>query len=154
MKEKNDNRALQGRVVAVCTSATKGVRKTDVGEGWLVVEQGLQGDAHAGFAHRQISLLALESIRTMQEKGLAVGPGDFAENLTVEGLDLPALPLGTRLKIGEALLEVSQIGKTCHGHCEIYRLAGDCVMPREGIFARVLTAGVVRRGDIIEVLAL
>lgn len=143
---------MDGRIVAVCTSRNKGERKTNVGRAQLVVGQGLEGDAHAGFMHRQVSLLALESIEKMRQKGLTVGPGDFAENLTTAGIDLVSLPIGTRLKIGAAELEVSQIGKECHNRCAIYYQAGDCVMPREGIFAVVLTAGEVAVGDKIEVI--
>ncbi|NLC06396.1 MAG: MOSC domain-containing protein [Syntrophomonadaceae bacterium] len=142
-----------GRIVAVCTSINKGERKTNVGKGRLVVDHGLEGDAHAGPWHRQVSLLAMESIRKMQAKGLDVGPGDFAENLTTEGIDLSALPVGTRLRIGErARGEVTQIGKECHDRCAIYYQAGDCVMPREGIFIRVLEEGEVKVGDAIEVI--
>lgn len=142
----------RGRVVAVSTSARKSVRKQNVPEAVLRVEHGLEGDAHAGAWHRQVSLLALESIRKMQERGLKVGPGDFAENITTEGVDLLALPVGTRLEVGPALLEVTQIGKECHTRCAIYYQAGDCVMPREGIFARVLRGGTVRPGDPIVIL--
>ena len=142
-----------GIIKAVCTSPRKGMRKKDMGRGMLIAEHGLEGDAHAGPWHRQVSLLALESIEKMRSAGLDVGPGDFAENLTTEGIDLVSLPLGTRLKIGPAAVgEVTQIGKECHTRCAIYRLAGDCVMPREGIFIRVLTGGPVAAGDSIEVL--
>lgn len=143
---------MEGRVVAVSTSKHKGERKTNVDQALLVVGQGLAGDAHAGFAHRQVSFLALESIEKMRQKGLNVGPGDFAENITTAGLELPALPIGTRLKIGAALLEVSQIGKECHTRCAIYYQAGDCVMPKEGIFAVVLSGGEVAVGDKIKVV--
>lgn len=143
---------MQGRIVAVCTSRNKGERKTNVGTATLLPGLGLEGDAHAGFAHRQVSLLALESIEKMRQMGLSVGPGDFAENLTTSGLDLPALPVGTRIRIGESLLEVSQIGKECHTRCAIYHQAGDCVMPKEGIFAIVLNGGPVSVGDKLEVL--
>lgn len=144
---------MEGRIVAVNTSATKSVRKHNVPEVMLKEEWGIDGDAHAADWHRQVSLLALESIRKMQEKGLKVKPGDFAENLTTEGLELVSLPLGTRLRVGEeALLEVTQIGKVCHTKCAIYYQAGDCVMPREGIFARVLRGGKVVPGDRIAVL--
>ncbi|MGE5552844.1 MAG: molybdenum cofactor synthesis domain-containing protein [Betaproteobacteria bacterium] len=144
---------MEGRIVAVNTSATKSVRKQSVAEVILKEEWGIEGDAHAAPWHRQVSLLALESIRKMQEKGLKVKPGDFAENLTTEGLDLPALPIGTRLRVGDGvLLEVTQIGKVCHTKCAIYYQAGDCVMPREGIFARVLQGGKVVPGDRIEVV--
>jgi MOSC domain-containing protein YiiM len=110
-------------------------------------EIGLEGDAHAGVGHRQVSLLAVESIAKMKARGLDVGPGDFAENVTTSGVDLVSLPIGTRLRLGEALLEVSQIGKVCHSRCAIFEQAGDCVMPKEGIFARILIGGNVRTGD-------
>ncbi len=143
---------MQGKIVAVCTSENKGERKKNVGEANLLVGLGLEGDAHAGFMHRQVSLLALESIEKMRQKGLDVHPGDFAENLTTEGIDLPVLPVGTKLKIGDVLMEVSQIGKVCHNRCNIYYQAGDCVMPKEGIFAIVITGGRVAAGDVIEVV--
>lgn len=142
---------MRGTIIAVCTSENKGERKTNIGRARLLPGLGLEGDAHAGFAHRQVSLLAQESIEKMRQAGLDVGPGDFAENITTRGLDLPALPVGTRLKIGDTLLEVSQIGKECHTRCAIYHQAGDCVMPKEGIFAVVLTGGEVAVGDVIEV---
>ncbi len=142
---------MTGRVIAVCTSAKKGTRKKNVGEAEIVFDSGLAGDAHAGNWHRQVSLLALESIEKMRAKGLKVGPGDFAENITTEGIDLIALPVGTRLRLGEATLEVTQLGKECHTRCAIYYLAGDCVMPREGIFGRVLVGGKVKVGDEIAI---
>jgi MOSC domain-containing protein YiiM len=143
----------RGEIVAVCISAAKGERKTDVGSGVLVENFGLQGDGHGGDWHRQVSLLAIESIGKMRAAGLEVGPGDFAENLTTRGIDLCALPVGTRLRVGaEALIEITQIGKVCHERCAIYYQAGDCVMPREGIFAVVLRGGPVARGDCIEVV--
>jgi MOSC domain-containing protein YiiM len=146
---------IQGKVVAVCTSQTKGGRKKDVGKGMLVAGFGLEGDGHGGDWHRQISLLASESIAKMQAKGLDVGSGDFAENLTTEGIDLCSLPVGTKLQVGDsALLEITQIGKICHTRCEIYYQAGDCVMPKEGIFAKVLRGGPVARGDRITVMIL
>lgn len=141
-----------GIIKAVCTSPKKGMRKKDVGEGVLVVEHGLQGDAHAGPGHRQVSLLAMESIDKMRALGLNVGPGDFAENLTTEGIELLSLPLGTRLKIGAAIGEVTQIGKECHTRCAIYHQAGDCVMPREGIFVRIIQSGPVKAGDEIDII--
>lgn len=143
---------MQGKIVAVCTSKNKGERKKNVGEANLLAGLGLEGDAHAGFKHRQVSLLALESINFMRDKGLDVHPGDFAENLTTEGLNLVALPIGTRLKVGNVILEVSQIGKECHNRCSIYYQAGDCIMPREGIFAIVIAGGRVAVGDMIEVM--
>lgn len=143
---------MKGKVVAVCTSVNKGQRKHNVGSARLIPDMGLEGDAHAGFAHRQVSLLAMESIEKMRKLGLKVGPGDFAENLTTENLELTSLPIGTKLKIGEAVLSVSQIGKECHNRCAIYYQAGDCVMPKEGIFAVVLSGGIVNSGDPIEVI--
>ena len=139
-------------IIAVCTSPEKGQRKTNIGESMLIKDMGLENDAHAGFAHRQVSLLAEESISKMLEKGLEVGPGDFAENLTTRGIDLANLPIGTRLQVGSnAVLRVSQIGKECHDRCAIYYQAGDCVMPREGIFAEVLHEGQVKVGDRIDI---
>lgn len=138
------------KILAVCGSSKRGVRKSDWGSGVLVKNYGLEGDAHAGDWHRQLSLLAIESIDKMRQKGLDVNPGDFAENLTTEGIDLVSLPIGTKLEIGENILvEVTQIGKECHQGCEIFKLAGDCVMPREGIFVRVLQGGAVKKGDLI-----
>lgn len=140
-----------GKVVAVCMSKHKGERKTDVGRAELLPGLGLQGDAHAGYMHRQVSLLALESIEKMRAKGLDVKPGDFAENITTIGLELTTLPIGTEIRIGQVRLKVSQIGKQCHGHCAIYEQAGDCIMPREGIFATVEQGGAVTNGDTVEV---
>jgi MOSC domain-containing protein YiiM len=140
----------QGTIIAVCISPGKGERKKDVGSGVLVENFGLEGDGHGGDWHRQVSLLAMESIEKMQAAGLQVGPGDFAENLTTRGIELYSLPIGARLRVGaDALLEVTQIGKTCHTRCAIYHQAGDCVMPKEGIFARVLKGGPVDSGDVI-----
>lgn len=142
-----------GKVLAVCTSAHKGMRKKDVGEGTLIVDFGFEGDAHAANWHRQVSLLSMESIERMRAQGADVKPGDFAENLTTDGIDLVNLPVGTKLKIGEtAIGEITQIGKECHTKCAIFYLAGDCVMPKEGVFMRVLEGGVVRNGDAIEVM--
>ncbi len=144
-----------GRVVSVNLSAKKTVRKTPGTHGTLVLDRGFEGDAHAGDWHRQVSLLAEESIDTMVEKGLDVGAGDFAENITTRGIDLMALPVGSVIRIGDdVVLEVSQIGKVCHTKCAIYYQAGDCVMPREGIFAVVRTAGDVATGDTVEAVSL
>lgn len=143
---------MQGKIVAVCTSAKKGERKVDVGTAVLLEGLGMEGDAHAGFAHRQISLLAVESIEKMKQKCAELVPGDFAENLTVEGLNLPELPVGTILHIGDTVLKVSQIGKECHQGCAIREAVGDCVMPREGIFATVEHGGRISRGDVVEVI--
>ncbi|MBE0417276.1 MAG: MOSC domain-containing protein [Coriobacteriia bacterium] len=155
MSGENETLPRPGRVVSVNLSEKKTVRKTPGESGTLVFDRGFEGDAHAGDWHRQVSLLAQESIDSMVAKGLDVGAGDFAENITTEGIDLVALPLGTVLKVGEkALLEVSQIGKVCHTKCAIYYQAGDCVMPREGIFVVVREPGEVAAGDAVEVLSL
>ena len=137
------------KIVAVCTSEEKGTRKKAVNEGLFREDYGLVGDAHADCCtHRQVSLLAQESIDKMLALGVKVGPGDFAENITTEGIDLVSLSIGTIISIGEdILLEVTQIGKECHTPCAIYRQAGVCVMPTEGIFTRVICGGVVKVGD-------
>ena len=147
--------ALRGTVVSVNLSERKTMRKKQVGRGTLVLDRGFEGDAHAGDWHRQVSLLAMESIDTMRAKGLDVGPGDFAENITTVGIDLLALPVGSILKVGDsAVLEISQIGKVCHTKCAIFYQAGDCVMPREGLFAVVRTAGDVAIDDVVELVSL
>ena len=144
-----------GTVVSVNLSERKTVRKQRGERGTLVLDRGFEGDAHAGDWHRQVSLLARESIDEMVAKGLDVDAGDFAENITTQGIDLMTLPVGTVLKVGEtAVLEVSQIGKTCHTKCAIYVQAGDCVMPREGIFGVVRTPGEVAVGDTVKIVSL
>jgi MOSC domain-containing protein YiiM len=135
------------QVLAVCISENKGERKKPVEAVELRENHGIIGDAHAGDWHRQVSLLAQESIDKMRALGLDVNAGDFAENITTSGIDLVSLPIGTRLQIGETLLEVTQIGKECHTRCAIFYQAGDCVMPKEGIFARVITGGTIRPGN-------
>jgi MOSC domain-containing protein YiiM len=144
---------MSAKVVSVNVSEKKGVRKKPVEEVVLKTEYGIEGDAHASSEwHRQVSLLALESIRKMQALGLDVSPGDFAENITTEGIDLVSLPVGAIITIGsETVGEVSQIGKECHTRCAIYYQAGDCVMPKEGIFIKVLKGGKIKKGDVIEV---
>jgi MOSC domain-containing protein YiiM len=137
------------RVVAVCVSERKGERKRPVPSVTLMENHGVVGDAHAGEWHRQVSLLAMESIEKMRRKGLSVSTGDFAENITTEGIQLTELPVGARLRLGEVVLEVTQIGKECHARCAIYHQAGDCVMPKEGIFSKVLRAGIVAPGDAV-----
>lgn len=143
---------MAGQLIAVCISENKGERKTPVEQVELRAEHGIVGDAHAGDWHRQVSLLAKESIDKMRALGLDVDNGDFAENLTTVGIDLPQLPVGARLQVGETLLEITQIGKECHTRCAIYYQAGDCVMPKEGVFARVLKGGKLRPGDPISLL--
>jgi len=138
--------------VSVNISADKGERKHPVPSVELRPGHGIVGDGHAGDWHRQVSLLALESIDKMRGAGLDVGPGDFAENITTQGLELPVLPVGTRLQVGGALVEVTQIGKQCHSRCHIFEAAGDCVMPKEGIFAVVIDGGSITAGDQVEVI--
>jgi MOSC domain-containing protein YiiM len=139
-------------VLAVCISEEKGERKKPVETVELREGHGIVGDAHAGDWHRQVSLLAQESIDKMRALGLDVNAGDFAENITTVDINLLSLPIGSRLQIGEALLEVTQIGKECHTRCAIFYQAGDCVMPKEGIFAKVIVGGAVRPGDAIRTL--
>lgn len=143
----------KGRIRAISVSKDRGVQKVNVPDAELKAEFGLVGDAHAGPWHRQVSLLGVESIEKMIAKGAKVSPGNFAENITTEGLDLLKLSLGSRLKLGQSVeLEVTQFGKECHSRCEIFQQVGDCVMPREGIFARVIKAGKIQVGDAIEVI--
>ena len=145
---------MKGTVLAVCISEKKGTRKHPVPSFMLKENHGIVGDAHAGAWHRQISLLADESVDKMRAKGAILQAGDFAENILTQGIDLKSLPIGTRLMIGEALLEVTQIGKECHSDCEIRRLTGQCVMPTEGIFAVVVKGGEIRPGDSIQAFPL
>jgi MOSC domain-containing protein YiiM len=144
---------MSGRVVSVNTSERTGVQKQPQPQVELAVEHGIRGDAHAGDWHRQVSLLAMESIQKMRDCDADVGPGAFGENVTTEGVVVYELPVGTRLRLGDSLCEVTQIGKVCHDRCAIFHQVGDCVMPREGIFVRVLQGGALRAGDAIEVLA-
>lgn len=136
-------------VIAVCRSEEKGTKKETIPEGILKEEYGLAGDAHADCCtHRQVSLLAIESIAKMRNQGFNINPGDFAENLTTEGIELVSLPVGTQLSIGEEIiLEVTQIGKECHAGCAIFQQIGKCIMPKEGVFARVIRGGSVMAGD-------
>ena len=140
------------KIIAVCTSEKKGIKKSPVEEVIIEKDYGVAGDAHADCqTHRQISLLATESIDKMRNRGFELNPGDFAENITTEGIDLVSLPVGTRILAGnEVVLEMSQIGKECHASCAIRRQVGDCIMPREGIFARVIHGGTLRPGDSIK----
>ena len=138
-------------VLAVCISEVRGISKHPVKEIHLIPEYGIEGDAHAGKWHRQVSLLSGEKIDAFRAKGAEVEDGAFGENLVVEGIDFAKLPVGTRFRCGEVVLELTQIGKECHKDCAIRQQVGDCVMPREGIFARVLTGGAVRPGDPITI---
>jgi len=151
--EPREPEIMSGKVVSINISEKKGMRKKAVSEAEIRTNYGIEGDAHASSEwHRQVSLLARESIKKMQDTGLDVKAGDFAENITTEGIDLVSLPLGTLLQIGQDIIgEVSQIGKECHTRCAIYYQAGDCVMPKEGIFIRVIKGGMIREGDSIQV---
>ncbi len=136
-----------GKIIAVCKSEKTGTRKVDVREGYLQQDYGLAGDAHAG-SGRQVSLMSIESINRMKSQGYTLGPGDFAENLTTEGIDLLSLPVSTELTVGkEVILKITQIGKECHSGCAIFRQIGKCIMPKEGVFARVVRGGTVKAGD-------
>jgi MOSC domain-containing protein YiiM len=136
-----------GKILAVCTSEKKGTQKKDAGSALFIENHGIEGDAHAGNWHRQVSLLSHEKIEAFRAKGADVEFGAFGENLVVDGFDFAALPLGTLLSCKNVLLEMTQIGKECHSHCEIFKVMGDCIMPREGVFARVLTSGNIKIGD-------
>ena len=142
-----------GKVLGICVSEKRGTQKKEVNEAILKENWGIEGDAHAGDWHRQVSLLSFEKIEAFREKGADVDFGAFGENLIVEGYDLRRLPVGTRFRIGEAVLELTQIGKECHSHCEIYKKMGECIMPTEGIFARVLHGGIIEKGDEMELVS-
>ena len=144
---------IRGRIKAISISKERCTQKTNVAGAELKADFGIIGDAHSGDWHRQVSLLELESINEMAAKGAKVGPGDFAENITTEGIDLGVLKIGGKLKLGaDVELEITQLGKKCHSRCEIFEQIGDCIMPREGVFARVVKAGSINVGDLIEVI--
>lgn len=136
-----------GKVAAICVSEKRGTKKVNIGQCELVENYGLKGDAHAGDWHRQVSLLSHDRVEAFRASGATVDDGAFGENLLVEGIDFKSLPVGTLLRCGDVVLEITQIGKECHAHCEIYRQVGDCIMPREGVFARVLQGGMIAVGD-------
>lgn len=136
-----------GKVIAVCTSPAKGTQKTNVKEAVFIEDFGIEGDAHAGKWHRQVSLLSHDKIEAFRAKGAEVEDGAFGENLVVEGIDFRSLPIGTRLVCGDVVLEMTQIGKECHHGCQIFQKMGECIMPREGVFAKVLHGGIIRMGD-------
>lgn len=142
------------KIAAICISEIRGIQKHEIPEAYLRAGHGIEGDAHAGSWHRQVSLLSVDSVAKLQEKlNFELKHGAFAENILVEGMAVHTLPVGTRLRIGEALCEVTQIGKECHSDCAIRKAAGDCVMPREGIFVKVLESGRIAKGDAVEVVA-
>ena len=136
-----------GKIIAVCTSPQKGTPKTNVHQAELLADHGLRGDAHAGKWHRQVSLLSFEQFDAFQKKGAPIAYGAFGENLLVEGFDFKSLPLGTRFRCGHVLLEMTQIGKECHSHCQIYQKMGTCIMPHEGVFTKVVHGGTINVGD-------
>lgn len=141
-----------GVVKAVCTSEIKGIQKSEASYVDLRPDWGIEDDAHAGKWHRQVSLLGYEQIESFKARGARVGNGSFGENIIVEGFDLKDLPIGTRFKSGDVVLELTQIGKQCHAHCAIYHQMGDCIMPREGVFCKVLEGGRIEPGDVIEIM--
>ena len=136
-----------GKIIAICISEKKGTQKHSIESAVLKENWGIEGDAHAGKWHRQVSLLSFEKFDEFQKKGAEIDYGAFGENILVEGFDLRTIPVGTRFQIGEAILELTQIGKDCHSHCEIYKKMGDCIMPREGVFTEVIKGGVIKPGD-------
>ena len=140
-----------GKVIAVCISPAKGTQKTNVGEGTFIEDFGIQGDAHAGKWHRQVSLLSYDKIEEFRQRGAEVENGAFGENLVVEGIDFRSLPVGTRLYCSDVILEMTQIGKECHHGCPIFQKMGDCIMPREGVFARVIKGGKIKTGDEMQI---
>lgn len=140
-----------GEVIAVCTSPAKGTQKTNVREGLFIEDFGIQGDAHAGKWHRQVSLLSYDKIEEFRSRGADVENGAFGENLVVRGIDFSSLPVGTRLRCNDVVLEMTQIGKECHHGCAIFQKMGDCIMPREGVFAKVIHGGRIKAGDEMKV---
>ena len=139
-----------GVIKGICISEKRGTAKHEIEEAILAKVWGIQGDAHAGHWHRQVSLLSYEKIEEFRKKGADIELGAFGENLIVSGYDFRNLAVGTRFQCGEAVLEMTQIGKECHSHCEIYKRMGECIMPREGVFAIVLHGGTIRKGDLLE----
>lgn len=151
--EQEKKQQTEGIVRAVCISERRGIEKTSIPEGHFITDFGIQEDAHGGKWHRQVSLLSYDKVKAFNERGANVTDGAFGENLVVEGLDFRAMPVGTRLYAGTVELEMTQIGKECHSHCAIYHRMGECIMPREGVFAKVLKEGVIRPGDVMRVEA-
>lgn len=141
-----------GAVKAICISEKKGVQKVNVHTANLVENHGIEGDAHAGNWHRQVSLLSYDKVEAFRSKGAPVVDGSFGENILVEGIDFKTLPIGTHFQCNEVLMELTQIGKECHSGCAIYQVMGDCIMPREGVFAIVLKGGTISEGDMLEIV--
>ena len=141
-----------GKVMAVCISEKKGTQKKNIHEAHLIEDFGIEKDAHAGKWHRQVSLLSYEKIEAFRAKGASVEDGAFGENLIVSGIDFKSLPIGTRFQCNDVVLELTQIGKECHSGCAIYKAMGDCIMPREGVFTRVICGGTIHEGDELEIL--
>ena len=141
-----------GVVKAICISDVRGIEKRAIEEGHFLVDFGIEGDAHGGNWHRQVSLLSYDKVKAFNERGANVGDGAFGENLIVEGYDFRNLSVGTRFQCGDVILEMTQIGKECHSHCEIYKRMGECIMPREGVFAVVIQGGKIKKGDILEMM--
>ena len=144
---KEEETKEMGKIIGICISEKRGTAKHEIEEAILAKDWGIQGDAHAGHWHRQVSLLSYEKIEEFRKKGADIELGAFGENLIVSGYDFRNLAVGTRFQCGEAVLEMTQIGKECHSHCEIYKVVGDCIMPREGVFAKVLQGGTIKVGD-------
>ena len=153
MEKDLKNILARGRVRAICISKERGTEKQAVPEGHFLVDFGIQGDAHAGNWHRQVSLLSYDKVEAFNQRGADVSDGAFGENLVVEGIDFASLPVGTRLCAGTAQLEMTQIGKECHSHCAIYKRMGECIMPRDEVFARVIQEGIIRPGDDMTAIA-
>ncbi len=141
-----------GNVIAVCTSPAKGTQKTNVGSARFMEDWGIEGDAHAGRWHRQVSLLSWDKIEAFRAKGAEVRDGDFGENLVVSGIDFRTLPIGTKFQCNDVVLELTQIGKECHHGCQIFQKMGECIMPREGVFTRVLHGGTISVGDTLTIM--
>lgn len=136
-----------GKIIAICISEKRGTEKKNIGECNVIEGFGLENDAHGGNWHRQVSLLSYDRVLDFNEKGGAVEDGAFGENILVEGIDFKTLPIGTLFKCNDVILELTQVGKECHAHCEIYKRVGDCIMPREGVFAKVIHGGKIKVGD-------
>lgn len=143
---------MRGEIKGICISEKRGTQKHEVESVRILKDWGIENDAHAGHWHRQISLLSFDKIEEFRKRGADVALGAFGENLIVEGYDFRNLPVGTRFQCGDVLMEMTQIGKECHSHCEIFKKVGDCIMPREGVFAQVLQGGSIRKGDVLEIV--